>query len=56
MNGMVTPAVLDELNYTSRFDFTDFIPTDTFHFAAKFAVWNASVARFYQLRPSRIQP
>ena len=40
-------AVLDELNYTSRFDFTDFIPTDTFHFVAKFAVRNASATRFY---------
>jgi len=40
-------AVLDELDYTNRFDFTDFIPTDTFYFSTRFAVRNEFLSRFY---------
>jgi hypothetical protein len=40
-------AVLRQLDYTNRFDFTDFIPTDTFQFLTRFAVRNGTVTRFY---------
>jgi hypothetical protein len=40
-------AVLDQLDYTNRFDFTDFIPEDTLQFLARFAVRNRSASRFY---------
>ncbi len=40
-------AVEDHLDYTNRFDLTDFIPTDTVQFFTRFAVRNGGVTRFY---------
>ena len=40
-------AVLNQIDYTNKFDFIDFIPSDTFHFYSRFAVRNENVSRFY---------
>lgn len=40
-------AVLDELDYTNKFDFTDLVPTDTVYFAIRMAVRNRIGSRFY---------
>jgi len=40
-------SVLNQLNYTNRFDFTDFVATDTFRFTARCAVRNEFATRYY---------
>jgi Peptidase family C25 len=40
-------AVINQLDYTSRFDLTDLIPTDTFYYKVRFAARAANLTRFY---------
>lgn len=40
-------AVVDELDYTNKFDLTDLIPEDTFSYKVRFAARAANSTRFY---------